>query len=290
MTVEYVLVIAIIVLVVLIAGPWVSSAIRNQFNMVAGAIGSGTTGENFYEPVDIPDPQNGTAFAVYSEDDHSLIFYKRRGIPKVGDMLNGRRVTEVYTGFESTAYNATWDVLHSSENNGPTNCPWYERHDDVVSVSVVDYGIKPNNMSFWFQLFSKLRAVDIKRFDMSDCRNWQHTFWFCESLIELDLSGMNVSRLDCIESMCTNCLSLKNASFAGWKGSPTSIGIMFDSCRSLESINFGGIDFSKVTSAHSVFYHCQSLTLDCSNWKIPAAARHDNFNVGARGVIPPKTW
>lgn len=74
-TVEYVLIIAIIVLVVLIVGPWVSSAIGNQFNTVAGAIGSGTTGENFYEPVDIPDPQNGTAFAVYSEDDHSLMFY-----------------------------------------------------------------------------------------------------------------------------------------------------------------------------------------------------------------------
>ena len=40
-TIEYVLVIAIIALVVLIAGPWVSSAIRNQFNLVAGAIGNG---------------------------------------------------------------------------------------------------------------------------------------------------------------------------------------------------------------------------------------------------------
>lgn len=40
-TVEYVLIIATIVLVVLIAGPWVSSAIRNQFNHVAGVLGNG---------------------------------------------------------------------------------------------------------------------------------------------------------------------------------------------------------------------------------------------------------
>ena len=99
-TVEYVLIIAIIVLVVLIAGPWVSSAIRNQFNLVVGTLGSGSTGENFYEPVDISYPENGTAFAVYSEDDHSFMFYKRRGVPKVGDMFNYRRVTKVYTGFE----------------------------------------------------------------------------------------------------------------------------------------------------------------------------------------------
>ena len=42
--IEYVLVIAIIVLVDMIAGPWVSSAIRNQFNTVAGVLVNGTAG------------------------------------------------------------------------------------------------------------------------------------------------------------------------------------------------------------------------------------------------------
>ena len=42
--IEYVLVIAIIVLVVMIAGPWVSSTIRNQFNTVAGVLVNGTAG------------------------------------------------------------------------------------------------------------------------------------------------------------------------------------------------------------------------------------------------------
>lgn len=85
-TLEYVLIIALIGLVVVFAGPWIASAIRNQFNTVARAIMSGTTGENFYEPEDIPDPESGTAFAIYSEDDHSLMFYKRRGVPQVGSL------------------------------------------------------------------------------------------------------------------------------------------------------------------------------------------------------------
>ena len=46
-TVEYALIIAIIVLVVMIAGPWVSSAIRNQFNQVTSTVDSGTDGDNF---------------------------------------------------------------------------------------------------------------------------------------------------------------------------------------------------------------------------------------------------
>ena len=42
--IEYVLIIAIIVLVVLIAGPQVSGAIRNQFNLVGNTVNGGTTG------------------------------------------------------------------------------------------------------------------------------------------------------------------------------------------------------------------------------------------------------
>ena len=110
--IEYVLIIAIIVLVVLIAGPWVSSATRNQFNLVAGTLGNGIskgswelggtgTGNGSLTDADIVDPVHGTAFAVYSEDDHSLMFYKRKGLPKVGDMLNSRRVTEVYPDIEN---------------------------------------------------------------------------------------------------------------------------------------------------------------------------------------------
>ena len=300
-TIEYVLIIAIIALAVLIAGPWVSSAIRNQFNFVAGTLGNGinkggwetggtSSGNGSLSDADIVDPVHGTAFAVYSEDDHSLMFYKRRGLPKVGDMLNGRRVTEVYTGFETEVYSATWDVWHSSINNGPTNTPWFYRHNDTLSVSTVDCGIHPTSLNFWFQLFSNLETVDIKKLDVSECRDWQHTFWNCRSLTELDLSGMNVSQLGNIESMFTCCRSLKSVSFSGWKGSPTYSGIMFESCQSLESIDFGNIDFSKTQAVHCMFKDCNSLTLDCSDWNLSANIRHDNFNAGSPGVIAPKVW
>ena len=300
-TVEYVLVIAIIVLVVLIVGPWVSSAIGNQFNLVAGTLGNGINkgswesggiggGNGTLTDADIVDPQNGTAFAVYSEDDHSLMFYKRKGLPKVGDMLNSRRVTAVYTGFETAFYSATWDAEHSSANNGPANTPWYEHHGEIESVCVVDFGIKPYSLSFWFQFFTAMKSVNLKRLNVSACANWQHSFWHCESLPALDLSGMNVARLDCMESMCTGCYSLRNVSFAGWKGFPTATGIMFSSCSNLESINFGNMDFSKITDVHRMFFNCRSLTLDCTNWNISANIRHDLFNAGAPSVIAPTVW
>lgn len=69
-TIEYVLIIAIIVLVILIAGPWVSSAIRNQFNLVAGTLGNGINkgswesgstggGNGSLTDADIVDPVHG---------------------------------------------------------------------------------------------------------------------------------------------------------------------------------------------------------------------------------------
>lgn len=45
--IEYVLIAAIIGLVVIFAGPQVSSAIRNQFNQVTNTVDSGTDGDSF---------------------------------------------------------------------------------------------------------------------------------------------------------------------------------------------------------------------------------------------------
>ncbi len=300
-TIEYVLVIAIIGLVIVFAGPGLAGAIRNQFNTVTGILGNGIAGGT-WEPsgsgngngaltdADIVDPVHGMAFAVYSADDHSLMFYKRKGLPKVGDMFNSRRVTEVYTGFETTFYSATWDAAHTSENNGPANTPWYGHHSEIESACVVDFGIKPHRLSFWFQSFTAMKSVDLKRLNVSACVNWQHTFWCCQSLTALDLSGMNVTKLYNIESMCTGCYSLRNVSFAGWKGSPTTTGIMFSDCFNLDSINFGNMDFSRITNAQRMFFNCRSLTLDCTNWNISANIRHNLFNYDAPGVTAPTVW
>lgn len=46
-TIEYVLIIAVIGLVIVFAGPGVAGAIRNQFNQVTNTVDSGTEGDNF---------------------------------------------------------------------------------------------------------------------------------------------------------------------------------------------------------------------------------------------------
>lgn len=269
-TVEYVLIIAIIVLAVLIAGPWVSSAIRNQFNLVADAIGSGTTGESFYESVDIPDPENGTAFAVYSEDDHSLMFYKRRGVPKVGDMFNYRRVTEVYTGFETETY---WFVKTPASRYGSSTAPWAARQSQIETVGVVDDGIVPKSISVWFANMTSLKHADVARLDTSGCIQMVDTFFCAAQLESLDLSSWNVSGVYDFNCMFQNCHSLKDVDMRGWSARPRSgerglFGMFFD-CASLKSLDLSGFDLTSTASANKMFGHCTSLakiTLG-SNWK-----------------------
>ena len=267
-TVEYVLIIAIIVLVVLIAGPWVSSAIRNQFNAVAGAIGSGTTGENFYEPEDIPDPQSGTAFAVYSEDDHSLMFYKRRGVPQVGDMFNYRRVTAVYTGIEEHTYGQvgyTHDTPDSEHWTAiKTNVPWFDIRDLVTSVKVVDSGVTPKSLAFWFYRFSNLKSADLSNLESSDITSIHYLFVLNSNLIGIKMPGLT--------GICTDYSD------------------SFSTCHELTSLEMPACDFSNCNDFYCMFNDSGKLKIDCSDWNVPVNALHKDFNRYAPGVTLPKAW
>ena len=255
-TIEYALIIAIIALAVLIAGPWVSSAIRNQFNLVAGAIGSGTAGEGFREPQDIPDPNNGTAFAVYSADDHSLMFYKRKGLPKVGGMFNYRRVTAVYTGFETASYGPL-----SSDDY----IPWAAVAHKVLSAKVIDCGIAPVSIAHWFDYFYSIRVCDLEKLISRNIQSMDGTFYYNSALTSLVLPTSN------FDSLCDTYAA-------------------FESCDSLTDFDISGFNLAHVLRAANTFIYCRSLHLDCSDWDAPKGADRTDFNKNAPGVTLPKAW
>lgn len=62
---------------------------------------------------------------------------------------------------------------------------------------------------------------------------------------------------------------------------------MFGECRALDSVEFGELDFSKMTNARYAFSNCRSLMLDCSNWDVSISVDRTEFNAGAPGVITP---
>ena len=297
-TIEYVLIIAIIVLVVLIAGPWVSSAIRNQFNVVAGTLGNGISkgswesggaggGNGSLTDADIVDPVHGTAFAVYSEDDHSLMFYKRRGVPNVGDMFNSRTVSEVYPDIENYDFNISSD--------GVGNAPWWRHRSDISSVKVID-NIKPKNMSGWFYWFVNVTSIDLEPIDTSEVTSLFGTFDRCFKLQTLDVSMMDTSKVRSMGCAFYGDGELTKLNLSGWDFSNvTDFSRMFLDCKKLESLDMPPFPkFASFTSRLDwfdyMFSHCERLNLDCSDWNVPVAVEHTGFNLSAPGVTLPKAW
>ena len=308
--IEYVLITAVIGLVVIFAGPQVFGAIRNQLGTVADTLDDGTVGENFYDAAELPDPENGTAFAIYSEDDRSLMFYKRRGVPEVGDMFNGRRVTAVYTDFEESTPPSTGDTRYESG-------AWHEYKQSVKTISVVDEGIRPKSIARWFGNFTALQSFDIEKLDMSLCTGAYYLFFSCSSLRTADLSNWQTPTLVDVGGMFERCNNLNSVNLSGWFApkvvscwylfwgnslktvdlSDTTFGkikdakAMFGYNFQLESIEFGSkFDLSAAYDLTKMFEQCRNLHLDCSDWNVSPNTLHGDFSENAPRVILPKAW
>ena len=264
-TIEYVLIAAVIGLVVLFAGPVVAGAIRNQFNQVTDTLNSGTTGDNFYDATELPDPENGTAFAVYSEDDHSLMFYKRRGVPQVGDMFNDRRVTEVYTGFETVTYRGNgYDPKLDNWAHMTPDTPWFDIRNKVLSVKAVDSGISPSSLQFYFYRFENVKTIDLSNFSFKDLTRIEWAF-SCDTKLE-------TLKLPSFTHRCKRF----NDSIVH--------------CHALTALEIAPSDFSGADTFYHMFMGTENLKLDCTDWNVPVNAYHSEFNLYAPGVILPKAW
>ena len=295
-TVEYVLIIAIIILLILIVGPQVADAIRNQFNAVTETLDEGTSGNAFKDPVEIPDPKRGIAFAVYSADDNSLMFYKRRGVPKAGDMFNNRHVTEVYTGFESEKYvNLNGDKWGEWYWHEP-NIPWWSVRTAVRTVKVIDSGIAPASIDYWFYRMENLSSADVQKLDTSRCSDFFLTFGRSNRLTSIDLSSWSTQSLTKLNGTFLGCGHMKSLCLSGWETSNVvSFHCLFHNCRAMsDSAMQAAIDQLEITENATdfgfMFEGCDKLNLDCSDWNVSPNASHFNFAKDAPGVILPKAW
>ena len=198
---------------------------------------------------------------MYSEDDHSLMFYKRRGIPKVGDMFNDRRVTEVYTGFETEAYSrvAGWW--------GEVTTPWYPKRDATKSVTVIDNGIRPSSVRYWFQNFTNVTSIDINRLGKPSDNSLFHLFTGCASLTSIRADGfLDNMTLVTLDGTFYGCRSLASVDLSSCKiNYLNNIAHAFQGCSSLENVFFPDSQIARLNRLDWAFGGCSSLkTLDLS--------------------------
>ena len=84
-------------------------------------------------------------------------------------MFNYRRVTDVYTGFETGAYTL---VETPTNRYGSSTALWAAHQSQIEAVKILDDGIAPKSVSVWFSNMTKLKSVDVARLIHPNAPRW----------------------------------------------------------------------------------------------------------------------
>lgn len=204
-----------------------------------------------------PDASDFVPFAVYSEDDASLTFYKRRALPVEGSVFEGKTATAVYANIQNTKSTPPWKGVASK----------------IKRVAVVDGGIAPQTMYAWFFECNNLLSVNLSRLDTSKTTSLGYAFSRCKSLTEIDLSALDTSSVRSFADVFQDCSSLRSVNLAGWNtSSGNNFSQMFFQCASLGELDVSSFETGSVTTFKEMFYGCSSLrSLDLSHFDTSAA-------------------
>ena len=204
-----------------------------------------------------PDASDSVPFAVYSEDDASLAFYKRRALPVQGSVFEGKTATAVYANIQNTKSTPPWKGVASK----------------IKRVAVVDEGVAPQTMYAWFFNCANLLSVNLSKLDTSKTTSLEYAFSGCKSLTDIDLSTLDTSSVRSFADVFQDCSSLRRVNLAGWDtSSGNNFRQMFIQCASLEELDISSFETGDVTTFKEMFYGCSSLrSLDLSHFDTSAA-------------------
>lgn len=199
-----------------------------------------------------PSASDSVPFAVYSEDDASLTFYKRRALPAEGSMFEGKTATAVYANIENTK----------------STPPWKGIARKIERVAVVDDGVAPQTMYAWFFECNNLVSVNLSKLDTSKTTSLGYAFSRCTSLTGIDLSALDISSVRSFADVFQDCSSLRSVNLAGWDtSSGNNFRQMFYCCAALEELDVSSFNTSSATTFEQMFYGCSSLrSLDLSHF------------------------
>ena len=204
-----------------------------------------------------PDASDSVPFAVYSEDDASLTFYKRRALPVEGSVFEGKTATAVYANIQNTK----------------STPPWKGIARKIERVAVVDEGVAPQTMYAWFFNCTNLLSVNLSKLDTSKTTSLEYAFSGCKSLTGIDLSTLDTSSVRSFADVFQDCSSLRRVNLAGWDtSSGNNFRQMFIQCASLEELDVSSFETGNATTFKEMFYGCSSLrSLDLSRFDTSAA-------------------
>ena len=236
------------------------------------------------------------AYAIYSATDTSLRFVRTADTIKVGDMYNGRVVTNLFTGFEEAVY--------TSENQ----VPWYDGNyynDRIVTKIIFEDIIKPKSTAHWFQFAYDCTELDVTKLDTSQVTNmaymFQHFAWSSETLTITGINDWDVSKVTNMVYMF-NGFGRNTASvvmdLSKWNVSQvTTMKFMcyqmaqYSTTFSIGDI--GGWNTSNVTNMYKTFYAMgeeATWSLDLSKWNVKKVTDYTCFCRYNESKVKEPNW
>ena len=222
-----------------------------------------------------------TAFAIYSETDNSLNFYKRDTVPAVGDTFEGKAVTKIWTGFETISY--TNSKHPDWQKDGTIQL--------VKSVAFVD-AITPKSLAGWFRNGKLITSFDLAKLDTSNVTQMGYAFRDCTSIEHLDVSTFNTAKVTSMRSMFYNCYNLQELDVSNF-----DVAKVTDMCFTFYNLlmaNIIGLDKwrpAAVTQLQSTFYKCASTPhFNLAGWDTSNVTNMSYMFYGATGTIDFTGW
>ena len=124
------------------------------------------------------------------------------------------------------------------------------------------------SINFLFYKCRSIISLDFSEFNSSRITNMGCAFSFCNSLKNKNLSNFNTTKVTNMRFLFHNCNSLLNLDISHFDTSKvTNMEYMFFKCISLNSIELSNFDTKNVKNMECMFYSCYSLiNLDLSNF------------------------
>lgn len=228
------------------------------------------------------DPNATTSFAIFSEDDNSLVFYRNNDVLELeeGGTYCGKSITRIYQDIDNTAiemYSWPWNeyVLQIESvdfrgnvflNSGSGNCAVFYGHSNLEYVNNIDKLDVSNltDLSGFFSNCGKLKEINgLEKWDVSNVQDFSMLFNQSSLLTRLNLENWDTSAAKNINYMFYNLFNL------------------------VEIKGIENFDTSNCESMSDTFGHCRNLILDLSKWDVSKVTNHSYFANGTSTIIEP---
>ncbi len=208
--------------------------------------------------------QGETASVVWCADNTTLYFTYRPDLPSAGGTFtpaDGGSTQTVTTVWSGTAVTSS-----------PNTPGWYNTVRNSVTTVVFEPSfsqVRPTTMRAWFYAMTKLTSINgLENLNTSSVTSMYQTFYNCQGLTSLDLSGFDTSLVTDMSGMFQGCSNLESVNLSGWTNTKvTNMSSMFNGCSKLSSVGLTGFNTAAVTNMSYMFVNCKALqTLDLSSF------------------------